>query len=234
MDKESSDYPYTGPQSLMGKPPPMDNPKYNDFDPEILKKSKELEASKARQEAQAATKKAEQAVQVAKRALDAATRAEAAAKTGYYPRFYNPYSQPLHEYNAEPSRVQTFYTYGWPKIMNMLGKDPNTMAKAGFHRIRPSAHVRDAVGCYSCGIVINEWEPQDIPLLKHISEAENDASGENCRWAENMWENFAFETGWMNEMMSKSFELHSKIEEMTRKLTARFIILYFFKNHNSL
>ncbi len=53
-------------------------------------------------------------------------------------------------------RLLTFN--GWPGCTS-----PNELAKTGFFYLKTG----DVVMCFECGLVVNAWEPTDIPFTEH-------------------------------------------------------------------
>lgn len=78
--------------------------------------------------------------------------------------FTNKYYTHYPEYYHPDARKETFRW--WPIGLNQKPKD---LADAGFFY----KNIADRVTCFSCGIVIGQWEPTDDPWLEHIKWADN-------------------------------------------------------------
>ncbi|KAF2674314.1 BIR-domain-containing protein [Microthyrium microscopicum] len=53
---------------------------------------------------------------------------------------------------------------------------PEELAKSGFYYV-PSASSPDNCQCFACGVMLDGWEPEDIPALEHH------AHRTECAWA---------------------------------------------------
>ncbi|CAD5206748.1 unnamed protein product [Bursaphelenchus okinawaensis] len=71
--------------------------------------------------------------------------------------------------NSEAARRLSFYK--WPKS-ECLFAQPRNLANAGFF-LRPSAGNLDRVCCFSCGVCLVNWEPQDVPIREHVEHNPN-------------------------------------------------------------
>ena len=67
--------------------------------------------------------------------------------------------QPVAQELQEPRRRLQSYSR-WPKDHH---KTPDELFPAGFYY----TGVADKVRCYSCGVELNRWEPNDIPWVEH-------------------------------------------------------------------
>ena len=68
-------------------------------------------------------------------------------------------TQPVAQELQEPRRRLQSYSR-WPKNHH---KTPDELFPAGFYY----TGVADKVRCYSCGVELNRWEPNDIPWVEH-------------------------------------------------------------------
>lgn len=64
------------------------------------------------------------------------------------------------EYAVESTRLQSFQTAGWPPQMKQSGEQ---MAEAGFFY----TGFGDRVKCFSCGLIVKDWQTDDKPWDKH-------------------------------------------------------------------
>lgn len=60
-------------------------------------------------------------------------------------------------YTTFEKRLLSFYR--WAGI-----KTPKSLARAGFYYTQ----CGDTVSCFSCGVLIGQWEHQDDPLKEHL------------------------------------------------------------------
>lgn len=72
----------------------------------------------------------------------------------------------LPEYMRFKSRLQTFKDK-WPKYLP--GPSPEELARAGFFYLGEG----DKVKCFSCGVTLHQWEPDDSAYLEHARWSPN-------------------------------------------------------------
>ncbi|MDP0589516.1 MAG: RING-HC finger protein [Candidatus Endonucleobacter bathymodioli] len=72
------------------------------------------------------------------------------------------YDHPYSRYSSLEIRVQSYAN--WPTYLNQL---PADMAAAGFFHAEPITVGNDSVRCFSCGLGLHHWDPDDNPLVEH-------------------------------------------------------------------
>lgn len=77
-------------------------------------------------------------------------------------------SAPTSAMNSEAARRLTYFK--WPRS-ECLFAQPENLAAAGFY-LRPASSNPDRVACFSCGVCLVNWEPQDDPMQEHVHHGE--------------------------------------------------------------
>lgn len=72
-------------------------------------------------------------------------------------------------YSSFSARLSTFFDREpvWQQACPFV--TPHDMARAGFFRDRNA--FDDSATCFSCGLILHQWRPRDVPLWEHVKHS---------------------------------------------------------------